>query len=56
MCVPVPALTQVTALVRGKGGVSGGTIASGMNIVEAYPLSELLAINTDAYYLAPGSK
>ncbi|GAX74961.1 hypothetical protein CEUSTIGMA_g2407.t1 [Chlamydomonas eustigma] len=44
---------KVTALFgAAKGGVSGGTIASGMNMVASEPLSEIMNMGSNAYYLA----
>ncbi|GAX74962.1 hypothetical protein CEUSTIGMA_g2408.t1 [Chlamydomonas eustigma] len=44
---------RVTALYgEGNGGVSGGTIASGMNIVATESASEMSYLGSNAYYLA----
>jgi hypothetical protein len=44
---------QVTILLEaGQGGVSGGTIASAMNIAKTTPRAELMKVSSDAYYLA----
>lgn len=44
---------QVWSIIRpGRGGISGGTIASAFNIIESEPASELSALGSDAYYLA----
>jgi hypothetical protein len=43
----------VTALFgAAKGGVSGGTIASGMNMAATEPLSEMSNMSRNAYFLA----
>ncbi|KAG1666899.1 hypothetical protein FOA52_013533 [Chlamydomonas sp. UWO 241] len=41
-----------TMVGLGKGGVSGGTIASAKNIIATEPMAELSACASDAYYLA----
>ena len=48
-----PSCLQVyTLLDRAKGGFSGGTIASGMNMAAKEPLEELKDMGSNAYYLA----
>lgn len=49
---PFPILQMFTIVADCKGGFSGGTIASGLNLAAKESVSELTTMSTDAYYLA----